>query len=200
MRAQSWVPYSRSICSRNSNSRDQTLANYVYIAVSLDGFIAASDGGIDWLSEIPNPEKSDYGYAEFISGIDAYVIGRKTFEKVLTFDRWPYDKPVFILSNTLTELPEEITGKAEIVSGNLKGIIDQLNQRGFQNIYVDGGKTIQSFLAVDAIDEMIITQVPVLLGDGIPLFNKLSQSLKFRLKKTELYNNILVQCHYVRDR
>ncbi len=111
------------------------MANYVFIATSLDGFIATSDGGLDWL-EVPNPEKSDYGYAEFISGIDAIVIGRNTFEKVLTFGDWPYDKPVFVLSNNLSELPEVIADKVEIVKGDIKKLTAQLNQRGYNNLYI----------------------------------------------------------------
>ena len=171
----------------------------MYIATSLDGFIATKDGGIDWLSEIPNPEKSDYGYSAFMSGVDALVMGRNTFEKVVSLGRWPYDKPVFVLSHTLDKVPEEVVGKAEIIGGPIKAITKHLSQRGYYHLYVDGGRVIQSFLEADAIDEMIITQVPTLLGDGIPLFGKLARRLTFRLKKTKIYDN-LVQSHYVRDR
>ncbi len=176
------------------------MTNYVYIATSLDGFIATSDGNIDWLLEIPNPEQSDYGYAEFMSGIDGIVMGRNTFEKVLTFDKWAYNKPVFVLSNSLTKLPEEIVDKAEIVSGDIKKLINQLNQQGYRNLYIDGGRVIQSFLKEDLIDEMIITLIPILLGSGFPLFNKLDKRLKFIHKKTEIYNNTLVKSHYIRDK
>jgi len=176
------------------------MSHIIYIATSLDGFIATSDGGIDWLNEIPNPEQSDYGWAEFMSGIDAILMGRNTFEKILTFGFWPYEKPVFVMTNSLTKLPEDIVGKAEIVKGNINEIIDQLNQRGYINIYVDGGKVIQSFLAEDMIDEMIITKVPILLGKGIPLFGEQEQSRMFRHTKTETYNNSLVKSHYVRER
>ena len=176
------------------------MANHVYIATSLDGFIATSDGGLDWLEEIPNPDKNDYGYGDFMKNIDAIVMGRKTFEKVLTFGQWVYEKPVFILSNRLTNLPEEILGKAEIVSGDIKEIIAQLNQKGYQNLYIDGGRVIQNFLQEDLVDEMIITRVPILLGKGIPLFDKLEQYLQFRHKKTEIYNNTLVKSHYTRIR
>ena len=176
------------------------MTNYIYIASSLDGFIATKDGGLDWLNETPNPDQSDYGYAEFNSGIDAIVMGRNTFEKVLTFDSWPYDKPVFVLSNSLDSVPDDIAGKAEIVKGDLRKLIDNLKKRGFQNLYVDGGRVIQSFLEEDLIDEMIITRVPILLGDGIPLFGKLKNSLKFSLKKTESFNETLVQSHYTRIR
>jgi dihydrofolate reductase len=175
------------------------MANYVYIATSLDGFIATVDGGVDWLNEIPNPEQSDYGYAEFISGIDAIVMGRATFETVLTFGDWAYDKPVFVLSNSLTIVPERVTDKVEIVSGDINKLVKQLNQQGYTNLYIDGGKVIQSFLAADLIDELIITRIPILLGDGIPLFNNLDHMLKFKHKKTEIFNNDLVKSSYARD-
>jgi dihydrofolate reductase len=176
------------------------MTNYVFIATSLDGFIAKIDGGLDWLNEIPNTDKIDYGYAEFMRGIDAIVMGRNTFEKVISFDFWPYDKPVFVLSNSLDNIPNEITGKAEIVKGDLRMLIDMLKKRGFQNLYIDGGRVIQSFLKEDLIDEMIISQVPILLGDGIPLFGKLENSMKFSLKHTESFDETLVKGHYTRIR
>ena len=176
------------------------MANYVYIATSLDGFIATIDGGIDWLNETPNPGKSDYGFAGFMSGIDALVMGRGTFEKVLTFDFWPYDKPVFVLSHSITELPEGMVGKAEIIKGEIKEEVNLLNKRGYNNLYIDGGKVIQSSLKEDLIDELIITRIPILLGDGIPLFGKLDQNFKFKHVKTDTYNNMLVKSSYRRDR
>ncbi|MDP6048567.1 MAG: dihydrofolate reductase family protein [Candidatus Bathyarchaeota archaeon] len=176
------------------------MVNYVYIAASLDGFIATKDGGLDWLNEIPNPDQTDYRYAEFNSGIDAIVMGRNTFEKVLTFGFWPYDKPVFVLSHTLESVPDDIVGKAEIVKGDLRNLLDKLKKRGLQNLYIDGGRVIQSFLEEDLIDEMIITRVPILLGEGIPLFGKIENSLKFSLKKTEGFNETLVKNHYIRVR
>lgn len=176
------------------------MKNYVYIAVSLDGFIATKDGGLDWLHEIPNPEQSDYGYAAFMSTIDAIVMGRNTFEKVLTFGAWPYDKPVFILSNNLKDLPESLTGKAQIIKGAIKEVLAGLRKQGYANLYIDGGATIQNFLKEDFIDELIITRIPILLGDGIPLFGKLERSLKFIHDKTEIYGNHLVKSHYRRIR
>jgi len=176
------------------------MTNYIYIATSLDGFIATSDGGLDWLEEIPNPEQSDYGYAEFLKSIDAIVMGRNTFEKVITFGQWVYAKPVFILSNSLTKLPEHILGKAEIIRGDLKEIITQLHQKGYENLYIDGGRVIQSFLQEDLIDEMIITLIPILLGKGFPLFGEIEQHLRFRHKATKIYDNNLVKNHYIRDK
>lgn len=174
------------------------MTNYVYIATSLDGFIASSDGGLDWLTEIPNPEQSDYGFAEFMRTIDALVMGRKTFETVLTFGDWLYNVPVFVLSKTLDRLPETVAEKAEIVNGDLRAVVDRLHARGYRNLYVDGGRVIQGFLEEDLIDEMIITRVPILLGDGIPLFGGLSKRLKFKLKKTEELNETLVKSYYTR--
>ncbi|MEL6381226.1 MAG: dihydrofolate reductase family protein, partial [Cyanobacteria bacterium J06626_18] len=164
-------------------------------------FIATSDGGIDWLDAIPNTEQSDYGYAEFMSGIDAIVMGRNTFEQVLTFGDWPYPKPVFVLSRNLNEIPEHITDEVKLVQEiALKHLIRELHQQGHHNLYIDGGRTIQSFLEEDLIDEMIITRVPILLGNGFPLFGRLEQSLRFKHKKTDIYNNGLIKSHYIRER
>jgi len=135
-----------------------------------------------------------------MSGIDAIVMGRGTFEKVLTFGAWPYEKTVFVLSNSLTTSPEHLKDKVEIVSGEITEVVNHLNQRGYNNLYIDGGKVIQSFLREDLIDELIITRIPILLGDGIPLFGKLEHQLKFMHKKLEIHNNMLVMSSYTRDR
>lgn len=176
------------------------MTNYVYIGASLDGFIAAPDGGLDWLDEIPNPDNDDFGFADFMSGVDAILMGRKTFETLLTFDSWPYEKPIFVLSDSISQVPESVAGKAEIVRGDPKNLVKLFNQKGFKNLYIDGGVTIQGFLQEDLIDEMIITRIPVLLGDGIPLFGSLNSRLKFKHKRTVVFNNALVKSHYIRDR
>ena len=174
------------------------MTNYVYIATSLDGFIATADGGLDWLEKIPNPDGSDFGYADFMSGIDALVMGRNTYEKVLSFGVWSYDKPVFVLSNTLDRVSEEMTGKAEVVKGEPREVVADLNSRGYRNLYIDGGKVIQSFLKADRIDEMIITRLPVLLGDGVPLFGSLVDHTWFKHINTEILCGEMVQSHYTR--
>jgi dihydrofolate reductase len=170
-----------------------------YIATSLDGYIARTNGDISWLDEIPNPENSDFGYSEFISNIDAIIMGRHTFEKVLEFDHWPYEQLVFVLSNTLKKVPEYLIDRVEIISGDLETILEDLEKRELKNLYVDGGKTIQSFLKEDLIDEMIITTIPILLGDGIPLFGHLGRDLKFKCVKVELRGD-LVKHYYQRIR
>ena len=178
------------------------MPNIVYIATSIDGYIAREDGNIDWLMDIPNPDKSDYGFSVFLKRIDGIILGRKTFETVLGFNEWPYPKsiPVFVLSNTLNELPQHLSGKVEMVRGELKKITELLKDRGINNLYIDGGKTIQSFLKEDLIDEMTITRVPILLGSGIPLFDKNNLEINFEHVDTEVYNNILVRSKYLRKR
>ena len=127
-------------------------------------------------------------------------MGRNTFETLLSFDTRPYNKPLFILSNTLKELPEDLKGKAEIISGGPASVVNRLATRGFANLYVDGGRVGQSFLNLDLVDEMIITRIPVLLGDGIPLFGRMKQRLQFTLKGTEELGPGLVKSHYTRSR
>jgi dihydrofolate reductase len=176
------------------------MSNYVYIAASLDGFIATEDGGVEWLHDLPNPDQSDFGYSDFISSIDAIVMGRKTFEKVLSFGVWPYERPVFVLSYTLESVPSRISDKAEIMSGDVPSVVDRLKARGYVNLYIDGGVTLQSFLQLDLIDELIVTRFPILLGSGVPLFGKLPAAMKFSLQGTEVLNGSLVKCHYRRCR
>lgn len=175
--------------------------NRVFIATSMDGYIADKNGAIDWLLSINNPDNDDMGYKEFMATIDGIVMGRVTYETVLNFDMaWPYPKPVFVLSNTLKEIPEELKGKVEIISGTVDDIITQLSKRGYNNLYIDGGKTIQFFLEADKIDDMIITTIPLLLGGGIPLFSVMHQSLQFKCIQSKLFLDSIVQNHFIRKR
>lgn len=175
--------------------------NKVFIAISLDGFIADQEGNIDWLHSIPNPEGEDMGYEKFMSGIDAILMGRNTFETILGFDiDWPYKKPVFVLSQSLRSLPGKLSGKVEIISGDLLDVIEKINSKGHDQLYIDGGKTIQSFLEEDLIDEMIITTIPIVLGSGKPLFTKLSKPLCFECTATKHFLAKTAQNHYVRTR
>jgi len=175
------------------------MTNFVYIAASLDGFIADPEGGIEWLNELPNPEGSDFGWSEFLSGIDAILMGRKTFEKVLSFESWPYQLPVFVLSTSLQGIPASLIGKVEIIRDTPREVIELLHSRGFQNLYIDGGNTVQGFLAADLIDELIITRIPILLGKGIPLFGELEARLRFVHQGTNIFDNGLVQSRYQRS-
>ena len=173
----------------------------MFIATSLDGYIADKDGGLDWLQSIPNPENIDFGWADFIDCIDALVMGRKTFEKVCSFDcGWPYSKHVFILRNSMKSIPEGYEGKAEPIKGSLSEVIEAIHQKGYNHLYIDGGVTVQSFLKEDLIDEIIITIIPILLGGGIPLFGELSEQMEFEHVKTDVFLNEIVQNHYRRKK
>ncbi|MFA0085238.1 dihydrofolate reductase family protein [Vibrio sp. 10N.261.51.F12] len=176
------------------------MSNSVFIATSLDGYIADKKGKIDWLHTIPNPEGLDMGYNDHFDRIDAMVMGRNTLEMVLSFGvDWPYSKPVFVLSNTMDSVPTGYEDKVFMVKGPLKEVVSDINAKGYQNLYIDGGVTIQNFLKEDMIDELIITTIPVLLGGGAPLFGALLNPLHFDFVKTETYLDAMVQNHFVRS-
>ena len=175
--------------------------NSIFIATSIDGFIADKNGGLDWLHSIPNPENNDMGYVEFTSRIDALVMGRKTFETVIGFDvPWPYSKPVFVLSNKLKEMPESHKDQAILVKGTPSEILEQIHAKGYERLYIDGGTTIRHFLRTDLIDEMILTTIPILLGGGSSLFAELPNELKFELVGTKTFLDQITQNHYIRKR
>lgn len=175
--------------------------NKVFIGTSLDGYIADKDGGLDWLQAVPNPDRLDLGYNSFIAQVDALVMGRTTFETVCGFNMvWPYKIPVFVMSNTLSEVPEKYRDKATLLNGPLKQVLGQLHEKGYGRLYIDGGSLVQSFLREDLIDELIITRLPIVLGGGIPLFSTLPETLQFEHVKTEVLLNEMVQSHYKRKR
>lgn len=176
-----------------------TKKNSVFIATSLDGYIADKNGGIDWLYSIPNPNNDDMGYIEFTKDIDALVMGRTTFETVCGFNvDWPYNKPVFVLSRTLNEIPESHKGKAFLAQGTLTEVLKQIYQEGHYKLYIDGGTTIQGFLKENLIDEILITIIPILLGGGSPLFSELPKELEFELIGSKTFLNQITQNHYKR--
>lgn len=177
------------------------MTNYVYIATSIDGFIAGDNNELEWLNDLPNPDNDDFGFSEFIKDIDALVMGRNTFETVIGFGcPWPYAVPVFVLSNTLKDIPVDLQCKVEILKGDPAGIVSYLNTEGYHNLYIDGGKVIQSFLKADLIDEMIISIAPVFLGKGISLFSNDCNRLDFKHLATEKYANGLIKNRYGRVR
>lgn len=165
----------------------------VFIGTSVDGFIARTNGGLDFL---PPGGGEPHGYAEFMETVDALVIGRKTFETVLAFDAWPYaEKRVFVLS-TRKLAPAPAGAIVEHMSGDPADIVSQLEARGIQHVYVDGGVTIQRFLRAGLIQRLIITRVPVLIGDGIPLFGTLPHDVQLHHIATRHYPSGLVQSEY----
>ncbi len=176
-------------------------SNTVFIARSLDGYIADKNGGLDWLSSVPNPEHLDLGYEKFMNAMDAIVMGRTTFDMVCSFDiEWPYHIPVFVLSSSLKSLPEEFEDKAEIVKGPLSAILEVIHKKGSSQLYIDGGVTVQNFLKEDLIDELIITTIPILLGGGVPLFGELPKEMEFEHVESVLFLDAIVQDCYRRKR
>ncbi len=165
----------------------------VFIGTSVDGFIARPNGDLDFL---PPGGGEPHGYAEFMETVDALIIGRKTYETVLAFDAWPYgEKPVFVLSSRALA-PAPAGAAVEHLSGDPVDIVSQLDARGIGHAYVDGGITIQRFLRAGLIQGLIITRVPVLIGDGIPLFGALPRDIRLEHIATRHYPSGLVQTEY----
>ena len=175
------------------------LTTHVYIGASLDGYIARKDGSFEWLLKFADQAAVD-SYAEFMLGIDVIVIGRGTFETVLGFPEWPYDRPTVVLSRSLKEIPPELKERATLSEREPKDLLNELAESGFRSAYVDGGKVIQSFLAADLIDELTVARVPVLIGDGISLFGQLDSDLEFEHERTASYPNGLIRSYYRRIR
>lgn len=169
----------------------------VYIATSVDGFIARPDGDVAWLDETePLGDGEDAGFGAFFGSVDVLVMGRGTFEKVLEFD-WPYgDKPVMVLSRTLQSVPEARRETVTIERSAPHELSEKLTQAGYKRAYLDGGKVIQSFLRAGLVDEMTITLIPVLLGEGIPLFGPTERDIPLQLLSSQSWPNGFVQNHY----
>jgi dihydrofolate reductase len=167
----------------------------VFVGTSLDGFIARANGDLDFL---PPGGGEEHGYSAFMATVDALVIGRNTYERVLTFDEWPYgDKPVVVLSSRPIDLSRAATAVVERMMGSPREIVARLAARGATHLYVDGGITIQRFLEAGLIQRLIITRVPVLIGTGIPLFGALPRDVRLHHVTTRQYASGLVQSEYV---
>ena len=166
----------------------------VFCGVSVDGFLARPNHALDFLDA---GGQEPHGFEEFYGSVDVLVIGRKTFEVVLTFGKWPYGKkPVVVLSSRPLDFSSIEGGVVERMAGDPREIAAQLKARGFKHAYIDGGITIQRFLAAGAIDRMVITRVPVLIGAGIPLFGPVPRDISLRHVATRCYGGGLVQTEY----
>ncbi|MEB2647460.1 dihydrofolate reductase family protein [Pseudomonas canadensis] len=171
----------------------------VFIATSIDGFIARPDGDIEWLHrpEYETAELKGVTYERFIATVDSLVMGRKTLEKVLSFPEWPYEgTPVIVLSYQQLQIPAHLEGKVEVMAGDVTSLVATLAERGMKHLYIDGGQTIQAFLEAGLVNELIITRIPVLLGQGIPLFSQIGRELELRHIGTHESDNGFVQSRY----
>jgi dihydrofolate reductase len=165
----------------------------VFIATSLDGFIARADGDIAWLTALPVPEGEDFGYAAFMDGIGAMVMGRATFDKALTFPAWPYPLPVTVMSRSpaSVQVPEGLDVK--VTGAEPRPVLEGL---AAARVYVDGGQVIRAFLAERLIRRIVLTRVPVLLGGGLPLFGHGAGDIPADLVGTRSWANGFVQSEY----
>jgi dihydrofolate reductase len=168
----------------------------VYIAISIDGYIARTDHGLDWLEKFNSPQDNpteDYGFKYFLKHVDTLIIGKNTYQIAARAPIWPYEgKRVIVLSSSLSSVCVD----AEIYSGDIQQLISTLNSEGVKHIYVDGGKTISQFLNLALIDELTLSIIPVILGSGIPLFNHILQESWCRLVSSQSYSNGLLQLKY----
>lgn len=178
----------------------------VYIATSLDGYIATTDGCVDWLHAAGNPEADmgdnpDMEFGTFMASIDCMIMGRKCMETIssmnLSPEQWPYGNiPIIVLSNTIKKPPENLQGKVKMFSSEINDLVKELESKGLWHAYIDGGSTITSFLNLKLIDEMTITIAPILLGGGIPLFGKLNDQIKLVNSKAKYFANDFIQIKY----
>ena len=175
----------------------------VFIATSLDGFIAKLDGNVDWLHTSGKQDaqmgpNSDMGWSDYIKSVDCMIMGRKCMDMInsmnLTEQEWPYGNiKIMVLSNTIKEVPTGLQGKIEMYSGELNALINTLEKAGHQHAYIDGGTSIQGFLNIQLINEMTITRVPILLGEGISLFGKTQQDILLHNCSATAFANDYIQ-------
>ena len=146
-----------------------------YIATSLDGFIAKTDGSLDWLDQANAtvPDGEDCGYAQYMASVDVIAMGRKTFETVLSFGSWSYDKPVYVLSRQWQALPAGAPATVRLWTDTAQALAAHWQASGVRSAYIDGGLLIQSFIQAQLLAEITFTRIPVLLGQGIALFGPL---------------------------
>ncbi|GGP71057.1 dihydrofolate reductase family protein [Shewanella saliphila] len=178
----------------------------VYIATSVDGFIAKNDGSVDWLHAAGNTDadmgdQADMGMAEYMASVDCLIMGRKCMETIsnmnLTPEQWPYgDTRIIVLSNTVKQAPDNVKDKIEMYAGDLQALVTKLESEGHQHAYIDGGTTIQAFINLQLINEMTITHAPVLLGKGIPLFGTTIKDIKLEQAQATAFANDFVQVKY----
>lgn len=169
----------------------------VFIATSIDGYIAKKNNDLDWLTTFNPPideiEEKDCGYSKFLSSVDVLVMGRNSYDVVSSFNPWPYEgKRVIVLSSTLTSVYKQ----AELFKGEITQLIQKLHNEGIKHIYLDGGATISQFLNKGLVDQLIISIIPVVLGSGIPLFSNINNDKWCRLISSQAFSNGLVQLKY----
>lgn len=168
----------------------------LYIACSLDGYIARENGSIDWLTEYDNNSETDYGYSEFYASIGTVLMGRKTYEQVLGFGDWPYaEKKTYVFTRQKEPLRRE--KNVEFISGDIGEFVRHLKENAEKDIWLVGGsQLIKAFFEEDLVEDMIVFIVPIILGSGIPLFDRIGKEIKLKIGRVEKYKSGLVRIEY----
>ncbi len=169
-----------------------------FIAASLDGYIARPDNSIDWLENASSDATEDFGYEAFISTVSCVVMGRKTFERILTFPEWPYrHHRAIIMSSSLKTIPKSLGDNVQLFNGTVQEVVQLLEAEGDSHLYVDGSRVIQDFISAGLLTDLTLTTVPILLGAGIPLFGgPLKKDINVIHLATKAYHNGFVQTQY----
>ena len=172
-------------------------SGHVYIATSLDGFIARNNHQLDWLMKQPT-QGEEHGYEAFMASVDGLVMGRGSYENLLTFGQWPYEKPVVVMSKTLSaaDIPPALEGKVRLVDLDPPALMASLDEQGWSRAYVDGGRVVQSFIRCGLIEDLVLTTVPILIGEGLPLFGAIDGDIDLELIDTTAFKSGLVQTRY----
>lgn len=173
------------------------ITGHVYIATSLDGYVAGTDHRLDWLMKQPT-EGEEQGYDEFMESVDGLVMGRGSYETVLGFGEWPYKKPVFVMSKTVSQsdVPTALQDSVHITDLDPAELMQSLGEKGWSRAYIDGGRVVQSFVRASLIDDFIITTVPVLIGDGVRLFGEIKNDIDLDFVSLKSFPSGLVQAKY----
>lgn len=173
------------------------ITGHMFMAMSLDGFVAREDFGLDWLMK-QKTEGENHGHEAFMESIDGLVMGSGSFRTMLTFGAWPYEKPVIVLSKTLKpeDIPDELRDKVSISDQMPRQVMASLSEQGWQRAYIDGGKIIQSFMREGLIDDMTLTIVPILIGAGKRMFGALDRDIDLTLVDSKSFPSGLVTSVY----
>lgn len=171
---------------------------HMFMAMSLDGFVAREDHGLDWLMK-QKTDGEEHGHAAFMASVDGIVMGSGSFRTVLSFDPWPYDKPVIVLSETMTQndIPQDLRRKVTVSALAPRDLMETLSRQGWRRAYIDGGMIIQSFMRAGLIADMTVTIVPILIGTGKRMFGPLDADIDLRLMESTSFPSGLVTSRYV---
>lgn len=170
---------------------------HVFLAISLDGFVARKDHSLDWLQKA-HTTGGDLGTGAFMASVDAMVMGRGSFETMLKMQVWPYEFPVTVLSSSLRQddIPPSYRSKVRLSADTPQAVMQQLADEGHKRVYIDGGQLVHSFIRAGLIEDMVLTVIPILLGQGVSLFGPLDQDIRLQLRRSEHYDSGIVQNTY----